>query len=227
MEQPAAAGLEERLGYRFKDRGLLERALTHSSAKSPERRSNERLEFLGDAVLGLVVAHFLFSAFPDEDEGRLTRLRSAIVSTRALADFALALGLPPELRLGRGLDRERLSASVLADAVEALLGAAYLDGELEAVRGPILWGLADAIEAALLDSENFKSRLQELTQQEHKRPPTYVVLDERGPDHHKEFLVAAVLDERELGRGQGPSKKLAEQAAARAALELLRAGVEE
>lgn len=212
--------LEQRLRYTFRDRALLDRALRHASAKGPERRSNERLEFLGDAVLGLVVAHFLFAAFPDEDEGRLTKLRSAVVSTRALAGMARKLGVVDELELGRGLDRARLSSSVLADAVEALIGAAYLDsGGVDAVTGPILWGLADNIEAALSrGSRNYKSRLQEHTQQLHKRPPSYVVLEEQGPDHRKEFLVAVRLDDDELGRGRGPSKKLAEQAAAHDAL---------
>ncbi len=215
--------LEERLGYRFRDPGLLAQALTHSSVKDEEHPSNERLEFLGDAVLGQVAAHFLYSAFPELQEGQLTRMRSAVVSAEPLARFALELGLDQALHIGRGLRRDALSTAVLADVVEAVIGAAYLDGGLEAVRPLILWGLAGAIEDELAQrsARNWKSQLQEYTQQVSRVTPTYEVVSERGPDHHKEFVVAALVDGIERGRGQEPSKKAAEQAAAREAFQAL------
>lgn len=220
----SAGELQERLGYQFQDPGLLARALTHASSKDPTNPSNERLEFLGDAVLGLVVAHFLFSAFPEEDEGRLTRLRSAIVSTRALARFGRELGLHEAVRLGKGLQGRHLSGAVVADAVEAVIGAAFLDGGMEAVQPLILWGLAGVIEDTLAqrNARNWKSLLQEHTQQAEKITPTYEVLEESGPDHRKEFVVAALVGGVERGRGRGPSKKIAEQAAAQQALRAVR-----
>jgi len=217
---PPLSAVEQRLGYRFRDRTRLGLALTHASARDP--RSNERLEFLGDAVLGLVVADFLYAAFPDLDEGPLTRIRSAAVSARALARFARELGLDRAVRLGKGLRRDRLSKAVLANVVEAVIGAVYLDGGLAAVRPIVLWGLEEAIEDELSARGcNWKSLLQEHTQQAEKVTPTYEVVGERGPDHMKEFVVVALVDGVERGRGQGPSKKAAEQAAAREALEAL------
>ena len=208
--------VETRLDYVFRDRTLLELALTHASTKDSTHPSNERLEFLGDAVLGMVVAHFLFWSFPELPEGRLTRLRSAVVSTPALARFGRELGLDGAVRVGKGLQRTALSDAVLANVVEAVIGAVYLDGELGAVRPLILWGLSSALEAELAHPRqgNWKSRLQELTQQQDKVTPSYEVLSERGPAHRREFVVAVLVADEELGRGEGPSKKIAEQAAA-------------
>lgn len=224
----ALDALEERLGYELRDRRLLVEALTHASCKDAAHPSNERLEYLGDAVLGLVVAHFLFSAFPDLEEGPLTRVRSAVVSARSLARLAQRLGLDRALRLGRGLRREELPASVLAGVAEAVIGAVFLDGGVEAARPLILWGLEEALEdeLAVRAESNWKSILQELTQQVDRVTPTYAVVSEAGPDHQKEFVVAVLVDGVERGRGAGPSKKAAEQAAAQAALAALRAATE-
>jgi len=214
--------LEAALEYQFRDPTLLERALTHPSARSECGESNQRLEFLGDAVIGLVVAQFLFTSYPDCDEGALTRLRSRVVSTTALAAWGRRLGLQGYVTLGRGMDRDSLPISVLADAVEAVVGAAYLDSDLEAITRLVLWGLVDEIEQAVSEaSGNYKSRLQELTQGRWQEAPSYEVVSEQGPDHEKEFEVAAVLRGKELGRGRGRSKKLAAQAAAREAFERL------
>lgn len=215
--------LQAALRYRFRDQGLLEQALTHASGKDASRPSNERLEYLGDAVLGMVVGHFLYWAFPALDEGHLTRLRSAVVSTGPLARLAEELGLPAVVRIGKGLSREELPASVLANVMEAVIGAAYLDGGLESVRPMVLWGLCEPMEDELAQrsTRNWKSLLQEHTQQADKVTPTYEVLSASGPDHCKEFVVAALVDGVPRGRGVGSSKKLAEQAAAREALEAL------
>lgn len=218
--------LQAQLGYAFREPELLLRALTHASVKSPDAPCNERLEFLGDAVLGMVIAHFLFNTFPGEPEGELTRLRSRIVSAPALARLGRELGLDHELTIGKGLARQGLSSAVLADGVEAVIGAVYLDGGLEAAQSIVLWGLAEVIEEAVEGGaiRNYKSLLQERTQQEWKITPTYDVVAESGPDHKKRFVVVAKIEGVERGRGEGLSKKLAEQAAAKQALSgLLRA----
>jgi ribonuclease-3 len=218
---PGAPDLTQRIGYTFRDPSLLDRALTHASCKDAEHPSNERLEFLGDAVLGLVVAHFLYTAFPEMEEGPLTRVRSAVVSAQSLTALALEVGLDDALRIGRGLRREELPPSVLANAVEALIGAIFLDGGLDATRPFILWGLERALEDELVtrNERNWKSLLQELTQQADRVTPTYEVVEETGPDHQKAFVVIVLTDGVERGRGSGASKKAAEQAAARDALE--------
>lgn len=222
MQDESLARLEQALQYSFRSRGLLRQALSHPSARSETGLSNQRLEFLGDAVIGLVVGQFLYTAFPEEPEGELTRLRSRIVSTQALAGWGLNLNLPEVMVLGRGLDRERLPASILADAVEAIVGAAYLDSDLEALTRVILLGLVEQIESAVEGgTRNWKSRLQELTQGRWQETPSYQLIEAHGPDHQKEFFVAVCLGERELGRGEGASKKDAEQAAAQVAYEAL------
>ncbi len=221
----AEADLTRRVGYTFRDPSLLDRALTHASCKDVENPSNERLEFLGDAVLGLVVAHFLYSAFPDMEEGPLTRVRSAVVSAQSLTELAREVGLDRALRIGRGLRREELPPSVLANSVEALIGAMFLDGGLPAARPFILWGLERALEDELVarNERNWKSLLQELTQQADRVTPTYEVVEETGPDHQKEFVVVVLVDGAERGRGRGSSKKAAEQDAAHDALERMAA----
>jgi ribonuclease-3 len=220
-EAGAPGELEARIGYEFRRPELLERALTHASCKDALNPSNERLEFLGDAVLGLVVAHFLYAAFPDLEEGPLTRVRSAVVSAHSLTRLARDVGLDHALRIGRGLRRDDLPPSVLANAVEALIGAMFLDGGLPAARPFILWGLERALEDELVarNDRNWKSLLQELTQQAERITPTYEVVAESGPDHQKEFEVVVRVDGDERGRGRGASKKAAEQAAAHDALE--------
>jgi ribonuclease III len=224
LNDQESRALQERLGYAFRDLELFARALTHASAKDDDHPSNERLEFLGDAVLGLVVGHFLFHAYPQLEEGALTRVRSAAVSARGLARFARDLELDRAIRLGKGLARDELPDSVLANVLEAVIGAVFLDGGLEAVQSLILWGLAEPIEDELerRSQRNWKSLFQEHTQQRGKITPTYEVIRETGPAHARRFVVAALVDGQERGRGEGLSKKAAEQRAAKRALEELR-----
>jgi ribonuclease-3 len=201
---------------------LLVHALTHRSwcAEQPGDESNERLEFLGDAVLGVVVTDHLFSAFPDLPEGQLAKARAAVVSSTTLAEVGLELGVGLDLRLGKGEDASggREKASILADAVEAVLGAMYLDGGVEPVRRLVLEQLSERIDQAAErpGDKDFKTRLQEVAAHDGFTPPVYA-LTESGPDHHKRFHATVAVGGERLGAGTGTSKKEAEQKAARAA----------
>jgi ribonuclease III len=232
-EQGTAPGdslsdLEARLGYVFRDRALAETALTHTSwrneAPAPGRPDNERLEFLGDAVLALVVSDLLMRRLPDSAEGDLTRARAALVSEGGLARAAGALDLGRFLFVGRGEERTggRARPSILADALEALMGAVYLDGGHDAVAAVVArlfqLELADVESHARLD---YKSRLQERAQALWQVAPSYQVVAESGPDHDKRFEVALSFAGREWARATGRSKKEAEQSAAAAALETI------
>ncbi|NDH76076.1 MAG: ribonuclease III [Actinobacteria bacterium] len=216
--------LEERLGYHFVEPGLLIHALTHRSwcAEHPGDESNERLEFLGDAVLGVVVTDHLFSAFPDLPEGQLAKARAAVVSSTTLAEVGLELGVGLDLRLGKGEDASggREKASIVADAVEAVLGAMYLDGGVEPVRRLVLEQLSERIDQAAErpGDKDYKTRLQEVAAHDGFTPPVYA-LTESGPDHHKRFHATVAVGGERLGTGTGTSKKEAEQKAARAAYE--------
>lgn len=196
-------------------------------AEVPGHASNERLEFLGDAVLGLVVTDHIFRAYPDLPEGELAKVRAAVVSAAALAEVALELGLGPELRLGKGEDASggREKPSILADATEAVIGAVYLDGGWDAASELILGLLGDRIAdaAAGPGGQDYKTRLQELAARVYETLPEYDVLDE-GPDHAKRFFAAVRVGDQRFGGGEGRSKKQAEQAAARLAWESLRPG---
>lgn len=214
--------LERKLGYAFHDRSLLSEALNHSSYANEHRgglRSNERLEFLGDSVLGFVSAEFLFKRYGDLPEGDLTRMRAALVCEQSLYAAAKALGLGVYLKLGRGEEsgggRER--QSILADAVEALLAAVYLDGGIEAVRALIERILLRQI-PAVEERRDYKTNLQEVVQRRNGQVLTYHMVDQRGPDHNKTFLFEVRLNDTVIGRGEGHSKKEAEQAAAKDAL---------
>lgn len=216
--------VQARLGYRFRDPALLRRALTHASARTEHGTAkgpcNERLEFLGDSVLGLVVAEHLFRDRLDAAEGALTRLRAHCVSAPALAEWGERLGLRDALALGKGLDRVRLPASVLADAVEAVLGAVYLDGGMVPVERLVLSGLTQRLAAR--SAPDWKSQLQEWTQQTSEGTlPQYELVSAEGPDHAKRFVVRVLVEGVERGRGDGRSKKAAEQRAARRAWEAL------
>ena len=227
-EHPPFAALEVRLGYAFRDRTLGETALTHSSwlneATAPDRTDNERLEFLGDAVLALVVSDLLMRRLPDGAEGDLTRARAALVSEGGLARAAGALDLGRWIYLGRGEERTggRARPSILANALEALMGAIYLDGGLEEAVGVaarlFAVEVADVEQHALAD---YKSRLQERAQALLQTAPVYQVVAESGPDHDKRFEVALLLTGREWGRAIGRSNKEAEQSAASRALDAL------
>ncbi len=218
--------LERKLGYRFKDRGLLEHALTHSSYANEHRgqglTSNERLEFLGDSVLGMVAAERLFREHPDMPEGELTRTRAALVCETALHQVALSLGLGSYLRLGRGEDagggRER--PSILADATEAVLAAVYLDGGMDAVR-PIIETLILDREGEQSSDRDYKTALQELVQRTPGVAIAYRLTGESGPDHARVFRMEVAVGQKVAGQGEGRTKKEAEQQAAKAALEKL------
>jgi len=221
--------LERRLGVRFKNAALLKHALVHSSYvnENPQAapRSNERLEFLGDAVLGLVVADELFAAYPDQDEGQLTELRAQLVRRDTLAKAARRLKLGDELLLGRGEDAGggRARPTNLAHAYEALVGAIFLDRGLTTSRRFVRRSLGqefDSISARAFPMDA-KSRLQEVVQSRYQTPPHYRLLEVAGPDHARRFSIEVLVDGRRLGRGEGASKQEAEKEAAREALEHL------
>ena len=214
--------LEDRLGHRFADPERLSLALSHRSwcAEHPGERSNERLEFLGDAVLGLVVTDHLFARFPDLPEGEMAKARAAVVNAPTLARIGADLDLGPQLRLGKGEDASggRTKSSILADAVEAVIGAVYLDGGIDPARELVLGLLRERIDVAASrpGAADYKTRLQEIAAHEGLGPPSYAVR-ESGPDHDKTFHASVTIGDEVLGRGEGSSKKEAEQRAARAA----------
>lgn len=218
--------LEKKLNYTFRDPGLLHEALSHSSYanehRSAGRRSNERLEFLGDSVLGFVTAEFLFVQHPDLPEGDLTRIRAALVCEQSLYEVARKLDLGAYLKLGRGEEAGggRQRTSILADATEAVFAAVYLDGGIGAA--------SDLIHRVLLDAEkeeaveerrrDYKTALQELIQRQADQVLSYRMIGEEGPDHDKTFRAQVLLNDQPVGTGSGHSKKEAEQSAAKDAL---------
>jgi ribonuclease-3 len=221
-----AEPLESVIGYRFKNPDLLKLALSHKSfaSESGSGAYNERLEFLGDSVLAAVVAHLLFDAYPQDAEGGLSKKKSLLVSRPSLAAWGEELGLGAHLLLGVGEETTggRSRHSLLANAVEAVIGAIYLDGGYEpAARFVRSW--CSRKHGSLLETDH-KSRLQELLQKRHKSPPVYELASAEGPDHDKTFRILVRLADKELGRGTGKNKKEAEQAAARDALSRLRGG---
>ena len=221
--------LEERLGYSFRNRALLETALTHSSYANENRASgivcNERLEFLGDSVLGVTVADFLYRHFPDMPAGRMTRLRAELVCEQSLHRVALELHLGDYLRLGKGEEHNggRKRASILSDAVEAVIAAMYLDAGMETAAGFIHRCLLDDVRAIETPTfTDYKTSLQELVQRHSGQVLSYELVGEEGPDHAKTFRVQVCLNGDPIGRGIGRTKKEAEQTAAANALEALR-----
>ena len=227
----AIQGVAIRLGYRFAEPALLDEALTHRSYQNEhpsERRHNERLEFLGDAVLGMIVAEALMRLAPEASEGQLTQRRAALVNEASLASVAGALDLGTALRLGKGEEKNsgRGKTSILADAVEALVGAVFLDGGIgaarEVVRGLLGEALDDAAGGAI--RADVKTELQERLQAGGAGTPSYRVIGTSGPEHSKEFEVEIVLGGEVIGRGAGRSKKEAEKDAARNALSAVSAG---
>jgi ribonuclease-3 len=218
---PGPESLDAALGIRFSDEEIRETALTHRSFAFEHGldATNERLEFLGDSVLGLVVTDMAFEAFPDLPEGELAKLRAAIVNAQALADVARSLGLGAMVRLGKGEEQSggRGKASILADALEAVLGAVYLDLGLDEARRLIERLFRPLIEA-YVRGEDYKTILQELASRELRTMPEYR-LEDRGPDHEKEFTATVFLAGEALGAGVGKSKKEAEQRAAREAFD--------
>lgn len=217
-----------RLNLPMTDRFLLARALTHRSYLNENKdaiEDNERLEFLGDAVLDFIVAEWLYNHYPEKPEGDLTRLRAALVHTDQLAEFARKIDLGLALRLGRGEVQAggRDRTTLLCDAFEALVGALYLDGGIDAANTfmvPFLTGVVDVILQNHMDDDT-KSRLQEWAQGHGYTSPRYVLVTEEGPDHHKTFEMEVRIGNKPFGRGVGPNKQSAEKAAAREAMEKL------
>jgi ribonuclease-3 len=213
--------LEKRLEYSFKNKELLQTALTHSSYANENRgsgcESNERLEFLGDSVLGMVVADYLFHNYSHMPEGNMTRLRAELVCESSLVVVARDLGLGDYIHLGKGeeLSGGRQRPSILADCVEAVIAAIYLEGGMEVAEAFIKKNILSsvAVERAL-KSKDYKTALQELVQQKSGQALTYTLIDESGPDHMKSFTVQVSLNGRPIGQGTGRTKKEAEQAAA-------------
>jgi ribonuclease-3 len=217
---------QQSIGYRFNDPELLAAALIHSSVALSRLESNERMEFLGDAVLGLVICEALYRRFPEYLEGELTKLKSMLVSRRTCAQVAENIRLADFLVLGKGMHgRSHLPRSMPAAALEALIAAIYEDGGLESACAFILAQFDPMIDEAVESSHlrNYKSVLQQFAQRQFERAPIYEVLDEKGPDHAKCFEVCVRLGERRFRSAWGPSKKEAEQAAARLALRTLAA----
>lgn len=216
--------LEERIGYTFRDRSLLENALTHSSYANEHREagmpSNERLEFLGDSILGLVVADHLYRTRPDLPEGDLTRIRAALVCEGSLVEVAKGLDLGSYLKLGRGEESGggRHRPSIQADAVEAMLAAVYLDGGIGQARRLIHELIVDQEQERTAAGRDYKTALQELVQRTSGQVLAYRLIGESGPDHAKTFEMEVLLNGTAIGSGSGRSKKEAEQAAAKTAV---------
>ena len=219
--------LETAIGYRFKNITLLQNALTHSSYANEywhdNLKSNERLEFLGDAILGMVVAEYLYRNFSDRLEGDLTRMRADMVCEASLAKIAERIDLGRHLMLGNGeeLGGGRKRLSILADAVESVIAASFLDGGMAAAEGIIQRFVLCNVPVSRLKNRDYKTALQELVQQKKDQQLAYCLTGESGPDHNKAFFVEVTLNGSVVGKGSGTSKKRAEQDAARAAIEAL------
>jgi ribonuclease III len=225
---PHLSEVEDRLGYSFKNKKLLAQAFIHRSFYNEHRdqihEHNERLEFLGDSILGLLISDYLYQNLPTQAEGELSRLRAHLVEAGTCAKFLLKLGLAPFVLLGKGerTNEGRGRETILADLFEALLGAIYIDAGIAEVKRLFWMHFEKEIQGILENpARNWKAELQDYSQKKYQKPPIYKVISETGPDHSKIFLVAAMLDEVEVGQGQGSSKKEAEQAAAQDAISRL------
>ena len=219
--------LEAAIGYRFQNISLLQNALAHSSYANERWHnslmSNERLEFLGDSVLGMLVADYLYRSFPQRPEGELTRMRADMVCEKTLANVANRLGLSNHLLLGKGEDQGggRSRESILADAVESVIAACFLDGGMEAARAFVERFVLVTVPTERMNNADYKTALQEFVQQKKNQTLSYHLIGESGPDHDKQFTVELTLNGEVIGIGSGRSKKRAEQAAAHDALEKL------
>ena len=212
---------EQRLGYQFQDKELLRSALTHASGANHRLASNERLEFLGDAILGAVVSELLFKQFPQFQEGELTRIKSAVVSRQACAQMSARLGLNEFLIVGKGVtNTPTIPPSILSDVFESLIAAIYLDGGTDPVQAFIREHLMPEIQSRVSNGndDNYKSSLQQYSQKRFGTPPGYELVDEKGPDHAKKFCISAIVGDRRYAAAWGANKKEAEQLAARNAL---------
>lgn len=230
MDEATIERSEKAIGHKFKDRTLLVQALTHASTNTENILDNERMEFLGDSIVGLVVCEHLYNAYPEFTEGRLTRMKSAIVSRSALGRAARAMGLDEFLLVGAGMAKRRhLPTSLYANVFEAVVAAVFLDAGMERAKAVILTHLKAEIAAAEAEKryKNYKSILQHYAQREMQITPTYRVVREEGPDHVKFFEVVAVIGTTEYKAGWGRSKKEAEQRAAEETMKALGVNPEE
>ncbi len=217
-------GCQQRIGYRFQDEGLLEAALTHASGAENRLASNERLEFLGDAILGAIVCERLFRQYPNYLEGDLTKIKSVVVSRQTCAKLSQNMGLQEFLILGKGMAADpNLPVSLLADVFESILAAIYLDGGNDEARRFVEFHVCDEIELTVNGEStgNYKSQLQQEAQRTLGVTPTYYLLDEKGPDHSKCFMISAQVGDQRFPPAWGRSKKDAEQRAAHNALSTL------
>lgn len=220
--------VESRLGYVFQNKKLLKQAFIHRSYYNEHRgeveEHNERLEFLGDSILGLLISDYLYHHLPTQAEGELSRLRAHLVEAGSCAKLLQQLDLGNFVQLGRGerMNEGRGRETILADLFEALIGAVYLDGGMEAAQKFFWSHFQSTIQDILAHpARNWKAELQDFSQKKYQKPPVYKVLREEGPDHSKMFVVVAFMDDREMGQGTGSSKKEAEQAAAQDAIQKL------
>lgn len=218
------SSLEEALGYKFETKKLITEALTHKSYMQPY--DNERLEFLGDAVLDLVIGEYLYKNFQKSSEGELSKLRASLVNENGFNKLAIFLNLGNHIYLSNAEEKNggREKSSLLSNAFEAVMGAIYLEAGLEKLNTIVLNLLEKNYDKISLDNlfEDYKTALQELTQARFGLIPEYVVIASRGPDHKKEFEIAAVIDEKEYAKAVGKSKKIAQQEAAKIALNILK-----
>ena len=213
---------QEQLGYYFKNIYVLENALTHTSFKTYFNPSNERLEFLGDAVLGMVTSEYLYNRFPDYSEGKLTKIKSVVVSRTTLSKVGIEMNLTRYISVGKGLMTNNvLPKSLIANVLEAIIAAIYIDGGLEEVTNFIIKKLENEIDIVCNNQheKNYKSILQHFCQKQHGYTPKYKIIKQTGPDHKKTFEVVAILDNIECSKGFGNCKKDAEQIAAKKTLE--------
>lgn len=219
-EADILADCQEAIGYKFHKPELLRSALTHTSGANTRLASFERLEFLGDAVLGLVCVEQLYHRFPEYQEGDMTKVKSAVVSRVACAQFSQELGLGEFLFLGRGMHNGELPSNMLADVFESVVGAIYIDGGMDAAAPFIVRFLDPEIDRVVRDAanNNYKSLLQQVAQREYGGTPRYQVLDEQGPDHHRSFKIAVIVSGHRFPAAWGPNKKVAESRAAQNAL---------
>ena len=212
---------EERIGYSFTNQHLLHKAITHASSSSTRLKSYERLEFLGDSILGFIVCEYLFQKYPSWLEGELTRIKSIVVSRQSCAELGRELGLDDFLVVGKGIgNRGNVPQSLLANAFESLLGAIYLDGGMQSVKRFLVPFVERQVEHAVdgHGDANYKSELQQLSQKRYGVPPNYQLKDQLGPDHEKSFCIVACIGKRQYSPAWGKNKKQAEQRAAANAL---------
>ncbi len=222
--------LQENLKYSFKNEKLLINALTHSSYANEARNegsSNERLEFLGDSVLSIIVSEYIYKRFKNQPEGELTKLRAALVCEKSLCSFSRELELGKYLRLGKGEEKSggRERDSILADAFEAVLAAIYLDSGYETAKAFVMRFITDELQHTELEFKDYKTTLQEIIQRNPEENVSYSLTGQSGPDHNKVFEVEVLLNSNVIGKGKGKSKKQAEQAAAKEALLLMGAKI--